>query len=92
MTAQSPPPGYPPPPPSRQQPNKHLALAILALIFCFVLGLVAIVKSSQVSGLWAQGRYVEAQDFAGGARTWAIWSIVVGAVAYVGCGIWWWMW
>jgi hypothetical protein len=41
---------------------------------------VAIVKSSQVSGLWAHGQYAEAQASADSARKWAIWSIVLGAV------------
>jgi ABC-type Fe3+ transport system permease subunit len=82
MTAQPPPPpGYPPqPPPAAQAPNNHLVLSIVALVFCLIPGIVAIVKSSQVSGLWAQGQYAQAQASAESARKWAIWSIVLGAV------------
>jgi len=85
MTAQPPPPppppGYPPQqPPSAQAPNNHLVLSIVALVFCLIPGIVAIVKSSQVSGLWAQGQYGQAQASAESARKWAIWSIVLGAV------------
>jgi ABC-type Fe3+ transport system permease subunit len=82
MTAQPPPPpGYPPQqPPAAQAPNNHLVLSIVALVFCLIPGIVAIVKSSQVSGLWAQGQYAEAQASADSARKWAIWSIVLGAV------------
>jgi hypothetical protein len=47
---------------------------------CLPFGIVAIVKSSQVNGLWAQGRYAEAQASADSARKWAIWAAVIGVV------------
>ena len=89
-----PPPGnYPPPPPPGgggfppQQPqggappNSNLVLGILTTIFCCLpFGIVSIVKASQVNGLWAQGRFPEAQAASDAAKKWAIWS-VVGAVA-----------
>ena len=40
-------------------------------------------KSSQVSGLYAQGRYAEAQASSDSARKWIIWSVVVGLIADV---------
>ena len=89
MTEQPPPPpGYPPPPPGYppqqppgQAPNNHLVWSILVTLFCCLpFGIVAIVKSSQVNGLWAQGRYAEAQASADSARKWVIWSVVVGLV------------
>lgn len=82
MTAQPPPPpGYPPPqPPGAQAPNNHLVLSIVGLVFCLIPGIVAVVKSTQVSGLWAQGQYDQAQASAESARKWAIWSIILGAV------------
>ena len=90
MTEQPPPPpGYPPPPPSYppqqppgQAPNNHLVWSILVTLFCCLpFGIVAIVKSSQVNGLWAQGRYAEAQASADSARKWVIWGAVIGVVA-----------
>lgn len=79
-----PPPGYPPQqPPAGQAPNNHLALAIVGLLFCLIPGIVAVVKSSQVSGLWASGQYAEAQAAANSAKTWGMWSIIVGAVGGV---------
>jgi predicted secreted protein len=90
MTEQPPPPpGYPPPPPSYppqqppgQAPNSHLVWSILVTLFCCLpFGIVAIVKSSQVNGLWAQGRYAEAQASADSARKWIIWGAVIGVVA-----------
>jgi hypothetical protein len=60
--------------------------SILATLFCCLpLGVVAIVKSTQVSGLWAQGQYAEAQASADAAKKWVKWSViawVVGAALY----------
>jgi len=50
---------------------------------CLPLGIVAIVKSGQVNGLWAQGRYAEAQASADSAKKWVIWSVVAGAIIAV---------
>ncbi|OBK22569.1 hypothetical protein A5634_07255 [Mycobacterium asiaticum] len=80
------PPGYPPQPPTGQQPDNYLVWSILATLFCCLpLGIVAIVKSTQVSGLWAQGQYAEAQAAADSAKKFVKWSViaaVVGAVLY----------
>ncbi len=79
-----PPPGYPPQQPAGQAPNSYLVWSILVTIFCCLpFGIVAIVKSSQVNGLWAQGRYAEAQASADSAKKWVIWSVVVGLIVIV---------
>jgi hypothetical protein len=89
MTAQpppAPPPGsYPPPPQGGgAPPNNYLVWAILTTLFCCLpLGIVSIVKSTQVSGLWAQGQHAEAQKAADDAKKWAMWSAIVGAVAII---------
>jgi Interferon-induced transmembrane protein len=89
MTAQpppAPPPGsYPPPPQGGgAPPNNYLVWAILTTLFCCLpLGIVSIVKSTQVSGLWAQGQHAEAQKAADDAKKWAMWSAIVGAVVIV---------
>ncbi|ORV35488.1 hypothetical protein AWC00_25940 [Mycobacterium conspicuum] len=58
--------------------------SILVTLFCCLpFGIVAIVKSSQVSGLYAQGRYAEAQASADSARKWIIWSVIIGLIAEV---------
>lgn len=88
-----PPPGnYPPPPPAGgaafppQQPqgtppSSNLVWGILATLFCCLpFGIVSIVKASQVNGLWAQGRFAEAQASSDAAKKWAIWA-ALGAVA-----------
>jgi predicted secreted protein len=77
-------PGYPPPQPAGEAPKNYLVWSILATLFCCLpFGIVAIVKSSQVNGLWAQGRYPEAQASADSARKWVIWSVVVGLITGV---------
>jgi Interferon-induced transmembrane protein len=86
MTEQ--PPAAPPPgnypPPGGAQPNNYLVWAILTTLFCCLpLGIVSIVKSTQVSGLWAQGQYAEAQKASDDAKKWAMWSAIIGAVVIV---------
>jgi hypothetical protein len=67
-----------------QQPKNHLVFAILTTLFCCLpLGIVSIVKASQVSGLWAQGNYAGAQSASDSARKWAMWSAILGIVAIV---------
>lgn len=63
------------------KPSSNLVLAILTTIFCCLpLGIVAIVKASQVDGHWNAGRYQEAYDASKSARNWAIGGIVSYAV------------
>ncbi|BBX31327.1 CD225/dispanin family protein [Mycolicibacterium mageritense] len=88
-----PPGGYPPPPPPYGgfqpgpggfPPDNNLVWAILSTVLCCLpLGIVAIVKSTQVSGLWAQGRYAEAQQAADDAKKFAIWGAIAGVVVSV---------
>ncbi|BBZ46081.1 CD225/dispanin family protein [Mycobacterium parmense] len=74
-------PGYPPQPPAGQAPKNYLVWSILVTLFCCLpFGIVAIVKSSQVNGLWAQGRYPEAQAAADSAKKWVMWSVIVGLI------------
>jgi hypothetical protein len=99
MTYPPPPPGPPPPygaPPygapqggyPMQQPDTNLVWGILcALLCCLPLGIVSIVYSSKVSGLWAQGRYAEAQTSADNAKKWAIWGAVAGVIGLIIYGI-----
>jgi heme/copper-type cytochrome/quinol oxidase subunit 2 len=53
------------------------------VLCCLPAGIVSIVYSTKVSGLWAQGRYQEAQDASRNAKKWAIISAIVGAVVIV---------
>ncbi len=80
MTAQ-PPPGYPPQQPAGQAPNNYLVWSILVTLFCCLpLGIVAIIKSTQVNGLWQSGQYAEAQAAADSAKKFVTWSVIIGIV------------
>jgi hypothetical protein len=62
--------------------------AILTTLFCCLpFGIVSIVKASQVSGLWASGRYAESQAASDSAKKWAMWSLIAGIVVFVIYGI-----
>jgi predicted membrane protein len=70
------------------QPNNNLVWAILVTVFCCLpLGIVSIVKATQVSGLWGQGRYAEAQKSADDAKKFAIWGAIAGVIFGVIYGI-----
>ena len=90
MTYPPPPPPPPQPPPygapqggypAQQRPDSNLVWGILcAVLCCLPLGIVSIVYASKVSGLWAQGRYAEAQEASANAKKWAIWGAVAGVI------------
>ncbi len=68
----------------QREPENYLVWAILCTVLCCLpLGIVSIVYSTKVSGLWAQGRYAEAQAAADSAKKWAIIGAIVGAVVAV---------
>jgi len=69
--------------PTQPAPNNYLVWAILSTVLCCLpLGIVSIVKSAQVNGLWAQGRPDEARA-AASAKKFAIIAAIVGAVILV---------
>lgn len=62
-------------------PDNNLVWAILSTVLCCMpLGIVAIIKSSNVNTLWAQGNYEGAQKAADDAKSFAIWAAVVQVV------------
>lgn len=93
---------YPPPPPPSapspygapqggyptQPPDSNLVWGILCTVLCCLpLGIVSIVYASKVSGLWAQGRYAEAQTASNNAKKWAIWGAVAGVIVGIIYGV-----
>lgn len=65
-------------------PPTYLVWSILTTIFCCLpFGIVAIVKSSKVSSLYAQGDYDGALKASCDAKVWAIVSACVGFVSSV---------
>ena len=77
-------PGYGPQQPYGVQPpmpDTYMVWAVLVTVFCCLpFGIVSIVKASQVSSLYSQGRYQEAVAASEAAKKWAIWSAVAGVV------------
>jgi hypothetical protein len=74
--------------PAQREPDNYLVWAILCTVLCCLpFGIVSIVYSTKVSGLWAQGRYAEAQSASDSAKKWAIIGAIVGGVIYVIIGI-----
>jgi hypothetical protein len=70
--------------PAQREPDNNLVWAILCTILCCIpFGIVSIVYATRVSGLWAEGRYAEAQSASDSAKKWAIIGAVVGAATYV---------
>lgn len=68
-------------------PDNNLVWAILCTVLCCLpLGIVAIIKSSNVNTLWAQGNYEAAQKAADDAKKYSIWGAaiaLIGIVLYV---------
>ncbi len=74
--------GYGPPP--TQPPDNYLVWSILCTVLCCLpLGIVAIINSSKVNGLWAAGQYGEAQKASENAKKFAMWGAIAGVVAGV---------
>lgn len=69
------------------KPNNHLAWAILSTIFCCLpLGIVSIVYSSKVDGLYNAGDIKGAYDAANKASSYALWGTIIGFICII-CGI-----
>ena len=77
-------PGQQPGWPAQREPDNYLVWAILCTVLCCIpFGIVSIVYATRVSGLWAEGRYAEAQSASDSAKKWAIIGAVVGGATYV---------
>ncbi|TDC98707.1 CD225/dispanin family protein [Nonomuraea deserti] len=65
-------------------PDNQLVPAILTTLFCCLpLGIVALVKSSQVNSKWQVGDYQGAMQAAEEAKTWWKRSLIFGAIGIV---------
>ncbi|MEX0997002.1 MAG: CD225/dispanin family protein [Flavobacteriaceae bacterium] len=65
-------------------PDNNLVWAILCTVLCCLpLGIVAIIKSSNVNTLWAQGNYEAAQKAADDAKKYSIWGAAISLILVV---------
>ena len=70
------------------KPDNYLVWAILSTILCCLpLGIVSIVYSAKVDGLWEQGAYEAAQDASRKAKTFAMIAAISGFVVALIYGI-----
>ena len=66
-------------------PENNLVWAVLCTVLCCLpLGIVSIIRATQVNTLWAQGLYAEAYKSAEDAKKFAIWGMVSQLVVVVG--------
>tara|TARA_X000000368_G_scaffold17723_1_gene13964 strand:+ start:3086 stop:3352 length:267 start_codon:yes stop_codon:yes gene_type:complete len=66
------------------QVNNNMVKAVLCTLFCCLpLGIVAIIKASEVNGKLAAGDVPGAQASAAEADKWANWGIIGALVAFV---------
>ena len=66
------------------KPDNYLVWAILSTLFCCLpLGIVSIVYSSKVDGLYNAGDYAGAQNAADNAKKFAMWGAIAGIVGVV---------
>lgn len=69
------------PAPAGPPPDNYMVWAVLSTIFCFMpLGIVAIIKATEVNSKWAIGDVAGAHQASQEAKKWATWA----AYAYVG--------
>lgn len=65
-------------------PDNNLVWAILCTVLCCLpLGIVAIIKSSNVNTYWAQGNYEAAQKAADDAKKYSIWGAAIAGILLV---------
>ncbi len=62
-------------------PENYLVWAILCtLLCCLPLGIISIIKSTEVNKKWAQGDYEGAHKASADAKKFATWGAIVGLV------------
>lgn len=68
----------------RQQPDNYLVWAILCTVLCCLpLGIVSIVKASEVNSKWNAGDYEGAIKSSEAAKKWAIYGAISGGIVIV---------
>lgn len=69
-------------------PDSHMVWAVLSTICCCLpLGIVAIIKANEVSGLYYRGLYDEAYLAAEDAKKWSLAALIVGLLSCFGGSI-----
>jgi ABC-type Fe3+ transport system permease subunit len=70
--------------PAGAPPDNNLVWAILCTVLCCLpLGIVAIIKSTKVKELWAQGDHAGAQKAADDAKKYSLWGAGISLIFVV---------
>lgn len=69
--------------PTLFRPPNNLVLAILAVIFCFPVGIVSILSANKVDSLWLNGHQQEAIEESRKAKSWAIYAFITIVIVYL---------
>lgn len=66
------------------RPDNNMVWAILCTILCCLpLGVVAIIKASNVNSLYDRGDYAGAEEAAKSAKSWAMWGAISAVIIWV---------
>ena len=66
------------------RPDNNMVWAILSTILCCLpLGIVAIIKASNVNSLYDRGDYAGAEEAAKSAKSWAMWGAISALIIWV---------
>lgn len=69
---------------NQKKPDNYLVWAILCTVLCCLpLGIVSIVYSAKVDGLYRSGEYEEAQEAADKAKKYAMYGAISGVIVGV---------
>ncbi|MEN8857430.1 MAG: CD225/dispanin family protein [Flavobacteriaceae bacterium] len=68
---------------NQPRPSNYLAIAIIGTLLCCIPGIVSIVYAAKVNGLYADGKYEQAQSASKNAKTWGIVAIVLGGLGLI---------
>ena len=69
---------------NQKKPDNYLVWAILCTVLCCLpLGIVSIVYSAKVDGLYRSGEYEEAQEAADKAKKYAMYGVISGVIVGV---------
>ena len=68
---------------NQPRPSNYLAIAIIGTLLCCIPGIVSIVYAAKVNGLYADGKYEQAQSDSKNAKTWGIVAIVLGGLGLI---------
>lgn len=71
--------------PTQEQPSNYLVWSIVVTLCCsLIFGIIAIVYSSKVDGLWRTGHYDEAIRASNNAKKWCLIGVIVGGIVSIG--------